>query len=75
MVSLMGLIGGHFSLGHNGLVGFIGLGLVGFISIVGLGCFSRWLACARKKMWYSDNKDALQDCFAAAILAAAARTN
>jgi hypothetical protein len=26
-------------------------------------------------MWYSDNNDALQECFAAAILAAAARTN
>jgi hypothetical protein len=26
-------------------------------------------------MWYSDNNEALQDCFAAAILAAAARTN
>jgi hypothetical protein len=41
-----------------------------------------WLALARKKMWRwiasfgeSDNNDMLQDCFAAAIPAAAARTN
>jgi hypothetical protein len=40
-----------------------------------------WLARARKKIWlwialfgYSYNDDALQDCFATAILAAAART-
>jgi hypothetical protein len=26
-------------------------------------------------MWYPDNNDGLQDCFAAAIIAAAARTN
>jgi hypothetical protein len=29
----MGLIGGHISLGHDSLVGFIGLGLVGFIGL------------------------------------------
>jgi hypothetical protein len=75
LVSLMGLIGGHISLGHTGLVGFIGLGLVSFISLVGLGCFSSWLTCERKKMWYFVNNDMLQDCFTAAILAAAARTN
>ena len=28
----------------------------------------------RKKIWYSDNNDLLQDCFAAAVLTAAART-
>jgi hypothetical protein len=48
---------------------------MGHISLVGLGCFSGWLARARKKMWYSDNNDRLQDCFAAAILAAGAKTH
>jgi hypothetical protein len=70
----MGLIGLAF-------VGLISLSLVslirlnGHISLVGLGRFSGWHACARKKMWYSDNNDALQDCFTAAIPAAAARMN
>jgi hypothetical protein len=48
---------------------------MGHISLVGLGCFSGWLARARKKMWYSDNNYTLQDCFAAAILAAGAKTH
>jgi hypothetical protein len=39
------------------------------MSLVGLGCFSGWLACVRKKMWYSNINDALQDHFAAAAAA------
>jgi hypothetical protein len=61
------------------IIGLISFGLVilvelnGHISLIGLGCFNGLLACAREKMWYSNNNDALQDrCFAAAILAAAA---
>jgi hypothetical protein len=90
LVSLVGLIDhiiglnslNGFSLiglsGPSDIMGLISLGLVelnSHISLVGLGCFSCWLARARKKIWYSDNNDALQDFFAAAILAAAARTN
>jgi hypothetical protein len=77
-ISLAGLIGNISFIG--GFVGFVGLGLISLgrlisnISLVGLGCFSGWLARARKKMWYCNNNDALQDCFAAAILAAAAKT-
>jgi hypothetical protein len=81
--SLVGLSGPSDIMGLIGLgfVGLISLNLVslvklnGHISLVGLGCFSGWHACAMTKMWYSDNNDALQDCFTAAILAAAARTN
>jgi hypothetical protein len=70
---IMGLIG----LGFVGLISpsFVSLfGLNGHISLIGLGCFSGWCACARKKMWYFDNNGALQDCFAAAIPAAVERT-
>jgi hypothetical protein len=52
----------------------MGLISLGHISLVVLGCFSGWLARARKKMWYSNNNDALQDCFPTVVLAAAART-
>ncbi len=80
IIGLVGLNG--FSLvslcSPSDIMGLISLGLVrlnGHISLVGLGCFSGWLACARKKMWYSDNNDALHDPFAAAILAAGAKTH
>ncbi len=78
-ISLSGLISIISFIG--GFVGFVSLGLISIgglisnISLVGPGCFSGWLARARKKMWYSNNNDALQDCFAAAILAAAAKTH
>jgi hypothetical protein len=58
-----------------GLISHGLVGLNGYIRLLGLGCFSGWLAFARKKMWYSNNNDTLQDCFAAAILAAAAKTH
>jgi hypothetical protein len=84
LVSLVGLI--RHMIGLNGLNGFnlvglsgpsdimglISLGLVSLVEL-SLGYFSGWLACARKKMWYSNNNDTLQDCFTAAVLAAAAR--
>jgi hypothetical protein len=81
--SLVGLSGPSDIMGLIGL-GFVGLislslvslvGLNGHISLVGLGCFRGWCAHARKKMWYSDNNDGLQDCFTAAIPPAAARMN
>ncbi len=68
-------------------VGFVGLSLISLaglsskISLVGLGCFSDWLACTRKKMWwwiasfgYSDHNDVFKYCLATAILAATAET-
>jgi hypothetical protein len=70
----MGLIGLAF-------VGLISLSLVSLvrlndhISLVGLCRFSGWHARVRKKMWYSNNNDMLQDYFTAAIPAAAARMN
>jgi hypothetical protein len=51
----------------------MGLISLGHISLIGLSCFSDWLARARKKTWYSGNNDTLQDHFIAAV-AAAART-
>jgi hypothetical protein len=79
-ISLAGLIGNISLIGS--FVSFVGFGLISLgglisnISLVGLGgCFSGWLSCARKKMWYSNNNDALQDRFAAAILAAAEKTH
>jgi hypothetical protein len=78
-ISLARLIGNISFIG--GFVGFVGHGLISLgglisnISLIGLSCFSGWLARARKKMWYSDSNDTLQDCFAAAILAAAAKTH
>jgi hypothetical protein len=77
--SLFGLIG-HI-IGLNGLNGFSLVGLsgpsdiMGHISLIGLGCFIGWLTHARKKILYSNNNDPLQDHFAAAILAAAAKTH
>jgi hypothetical protein len=81
----LGLIG-FIGLGHGSLVnGFSLVGLsspsdimglisLGNISLVGIGCFSGWFACAMKKVWYSNNNDALQDHFATAVLTAASRT-
>jgi hypothetical protein len=56
--------------GHSKLIKLIGP--VGHTnSLVGLGCFSDWLACVRKKMWYSDHNDVFPYCHAAAMQAAA----
>jgi hypothetical protein len=84
-ISLAGLIGDISFIG--GFVGFVGLSLVSLaglnshISLVGLGCFSDWLALTRKKMWwwiasfgYSNHNDVLKYHLATAILAAAAET-
>ncbi len=59
------------------LFGFTILGLVslvrlnGHISLIGLGCFSGWLARARKKLWYSNHNDMFPYRLAAAMQAAA----
>jgi hypothetical protein len=76
LISLVGLIG-HISLvslgSFSGIDGCSLIELIGHISLVSFICVSGWHAHARKK--YSDNNDMLQDQFAAAIPAAAARTN
>jgi hypothetical protein len=78
-ISVARLIGNISFIGS--FVGYVSLDLISLgrlinnTSLVGLSCFSGWLTRARKKMWYSDNNDALQDCFAAAIIAAAAKTH
>jgi hypothetical protein len=76
-ISLARLIGNISFVG--GFIGLVGLGLISLgglisnISLIGLGCFSGWLARARKKMWYSNNNDALHDPFTESIVAAAAK--
>ena len=76
LISHVGLIS-HISLislgGFSGIDGCSLIELIGHISLVSFICVSGWQARVRKK--YSDNNDMLQDCFAAAIPAAAARTN
>jgi hypothetical protein len=78
LISLIGLIS-HISLvslgGFSGIDGCSLVKLISHISLVSFNCFSGWCAHVRKKMWYSNSNDTLQDCFVAAIPATAARTN
>jgi hypothetical protein len=73
-LGLGSLVNGFSLIGLSGPSDIMGLISLGHINLVGLGCFSGLLACARKKMWFSNNNDALQDCFASVVLTAAART-
>jgi hypothetical protein len=78
IIGLNGLNG--FSLvglsGSSDIMGLISLGgLIRNISLVGLGCFSGWLTCARKRCGTPTTMTCYKIVFAAAILAAAAKTH
>jgi hypothetical protein len=83
LISLVGLIG-HISLvnlgSFSGINNYSLVKLISHINIFGLICFSGWLACMRKKMWwwivsfgYYIHIDVFPYCLTAAILAAAAK--